>query len=199
MEIDSGTIDSTEYNLAFHVQQISSKVGVEKSQAGNNFYLDNFHFDLDKEQHEAAFTVADVGMALCEESLNIILIWFGNILSKLDPQPSNKTSQKPQMKWSMRSQSVQIDYCLANNLLCQLWIESSKSKGQGPLKGIGCRGLSLAIKEPSMKEEINVIQVDKDFLWIQIYFLKVLFTSSIHCQIYQNPVSAYIFLYTYWV
>ena len=183
MEIDSGTIDSTEYNLAFHVQQISSKVGVEKSQAGNNFYLDNFHFDLDKEQHEAAFTVADVGMALCEESLNIILIWFGNILSKLDPQPSNKTSQKPQMKWSMRSQSVQIDYCLANNLLCQLWIESSKSKGQGPLKGIGCRGLSLAIKEPSMKEEINVIQVDKDLfmdtkIFFKKFYLRVVYTAK---------------------
>ena len=57
--IDSGTIDSTEFNLAFHVQQISSKVGVEKSQAGNNFYLDNFHFDLDKDQHEAAVTVGE--------------------------------------------------------------------------------------------------------------------------------------------
>ena len=100
------------------------------------------------------------------------MIWFGNILSKLDPQPSNKTSQKPEMRWSMRSQSVQIDYCLANNLLCQLWIESSKSKGQGPLKGIGCRGLSLAIKEPSMKEEISVIQVSIFFSWIQRYIFK---------------------------
>ena len=30
IEIDSGTIDSTEYNLAFHVQQLSSKIGIEK-------------------------------------------------------------------------------------------------------------------------------------------------------------------------
>ena len=30
IEIDSGTIDATEYNLAFHVQQLSSKIGIEK-------------------------------------------------------------------------------------------------------------------------------------------------------------------------
>ena len=59
----------------------------------------------------------------------------------------------------MRSQSVQVDYVGSSNLLCQLWIESSKSKGQGPVKGVGCVGLSLAIKEPSKNEEITVIQV----------------------------------------
>ena len=43
----------------------------------------------------------------------------------------------------MRSQSVQVDYVGCNNLMVQLWIESSKSKGQGPVKGVGCVGLSL--------------------------------------------------------
>ena len=70
---------------------------------------------------------------------------------------SQTTSQK--VKWSMRSQSVQVDYVGSSNLLVQLWIESSKSKGQGPVKGIGCVGLSLAINEPSKNEEITVIQV----------------------------------------
>ena len=166
IEIDSGTVDYTEFNIAFHVQQISSKVGLmEQSQAGNNFFLDNFHIDFDKERHESAVTVSNVGMALCEESLNIIVIWSGSLMSKMDSNPkTNRTSDKPHIRWSMRTQSVQIDYCLTNNLSCQLWMESSKSKGQGSVKGIGFRGLSLAIKEPSMKEEINVIQVQDMYL-----------------------------------
>ena len=86
-------------------------------------------------------------------------------MSKMDSNPkTNRASDKPHIRWSMRTQSVQIDYCLTNNLSCQLWMESSKSKGQGSVKGIGFRGLSLAIKEPSMKEEINVIQVQDMYL-----------------------------------
>lgn len=101
-------------------------------------------------------------LPLSEESLNIILIWSGSILSKLDPpQPMSNSQTNPSqnVRWSMRSQSVQVDYVGCNNLMVQLWIESSKSKGQGPVKGVGCVGLSLAINEPSKNEEITVIQL----------------------------------------
>lgn len=66
------------------------------------------------------------------------------------PESNSKT-----IKWGIRSQSIQIDFTLENDLSCQLWIESSKSKGQGSLKGIGCKGLSLVIKEPSRNEDTN--------------------------------------------
>ena len=67
-------------------------------------------------------------------------------MSKLDPpQPMSNSQTNPSqnVRWSMRSQSVQVDYVGCNNLMVQLWIESSKSKGQGPVKGVGCVGLSL--------------------------------------------------------
>lgn len=168
IEISGGTIQSTQSNLALHVQQVISKVGqFESSKAGNNFYLDNFHLDFDKEQNEVAGTIANVGMALCEDSLSIVFEWSSSVLSMTNQnQPSSSLKVEPPsklsaIKWGIRSQSIQIDFTLENDLSCQLLIESSKSKGQGSLKGIGCKGLSLVIKEPldSCDSVNSVIQV----------------------------------------
>ena len=88
MHISGGTIESTKYNLALHVQQISSKVigQLESSKAGNNFYFDNFHLDFDREQNEIAGTVANIGMALCEESLSIVFAWCSSFINVTNNQ-----------------------------------------------------------------------------------------------------------------
>jgi hypothetical protein len=118
--------------LAIHTQQISSKLGQLERSAGNNFFLDNFHLDLDKDQNEISATVANIGMALCQESLSIIFDWSSSLMSQVVSRSSSlkKSSLKTSStKWSLRSQSIQIDFALANNLSCQVLIESSKSKG----------------------------------------------------------------------
>lgn len=158
IEISGGTFESTLSNVALHVQQIISKVG-QLEQGGNNFYLDNFHLDFDKEQNEVAGTVANIGMALCEESLSIVFEWCSSFLSMKQNNSSSSSSKFNSVKWGLRSQSIQVDFTLENNLSCQLVVESSKSKGQGSLKGIGCKGLSLVLKEPSDSEEISIIAV----------------------------------------
>ena len=88
LNISGGTIESTKYNLALHVQQISSKVigQLESSKAGNNFYFDNFHLDFDREQNEIAGTVANIGMALCEESLSIVFAWCSSFINVTNNQ-----------------------------------------------------------------------------------------------------------------
>ena len=170
IEISGGTIESTKYNLAFHTQQITSKIGLlENNKAGNNFYLDNFHFDFDKERNELSGTVANIGMALCEDSLLIVFEWCSSILSLSNPTPKSSPNSKFSLiKWGLRSQSIQVDFTLPNDLSCQLFVESTKSKGQGPLKGIGCKGLSLVLKEPSLKDGINIFQVNFKRFELQI-------------------------------
>ena len=162
IEISGGTIESTKYNLAFHSQQVTSKIGLLENKAGNNFYLDNFHFDFDKEHNELSGTVANIGMALCEDSLQIVFEWCSSILSLFTNPKTPKSSPNSKfslVKWGLRSQSIQVDFTLANDLSCQILVESTKSKGQGPLKGIGCKGLSLVLKEPSLRDGINIFQV----------------------------------------
>ena len=142
---------------------MTSKIGIlENNKAGNNFYLDNFHFDFDKERNELSGTVANIGMALCEDSLQIVFEWCSSILSLFTNPNTPKSSPNSRfalVKWGLRSQSIQVDFTLPNDLSCQLLVESTKSKGQGPLKGIGCKGLSLVLKEPSLNEGINIFQV----------------------------------------
>ena len=84
-------------------------------------------------------------MALCEDSLSIVFAWCSSFINVTNNTPQNynqksSTSKFATVKWGLRSQSIQIDFTLENDLSCQLLIESSKSKGQGALKGIGCKG-----------------------------------------------------------
>ena len=165
IEISGGTMESTESNLALHVQQVISKIGqLENSKAGNNFYLDNFHLDFDKEQNELAGTVANIGMALCEDSLSIVFEWCSSVIELGHSGRQNDEFKTPsKIKWSLRSQSIQVDFTMENDLTCQLLIESTKSKGQGSLKGIGLKALSLVLKEPNKDlEMIQVLQVLTD-------------------------------------
>ena len=104
-------------------------------------------------------------MALCEDSLSIVFAWCSSFINVTNNTPQNynqksSTSKFATVKWGLRSQSIQIDFTLENDLSCQLLIESSKSKGQGALKGIGCKGLSLVLKEPSANDDLSIFQVN---------------------------------------
>ena len=139
-----------------------------------------------KEQNEIAGTVANIGMALCEDSLSIVFAWCSSFINVTNNTPQNynqksSTSKFATVKWGLRSQSIQIDFTLENDLSCQLLIESSKSKGQGALKGIGCKGKSFS--ETLILIPVNP-QCDKRlFINLSVQYKN---TTRSECVVYTN-------------
>ncbi len=184
IDVTSGTIEQTSSNAALHAQQITSKLGCLKNRAGDVIHIDNFHVDKDKKDNNCVFvTVANVGMAICEDSLEILFEWGSALvayavaekqLSSSSSSGGSKThynvyqkqelQKQPPTRWSLRSQSLQLEYGLKNNLCFNLCVESSKSKSEGSLKGMACKGVSLSLKEPTSDGMTSPMPENEPFL-----------------------------------